>query len=53
MPTVTKQKNITLSTTYFAGPILHHKEMMPQFAQSKTYQICSENFSAGLTLFGI
>ncbi len=42
-----------LFVTYFphliAGPILHHKEMMPQFEAGKG---CSfENFSVGVTLF--
>ncbi|MBY0578482.1 MAG: MBOAT family protein [Burkholderiales bacterium] len=44
-----------LFVTYFphliAGPVLHHKEMMPQFARSSTYRMHWENFSVGLTLF--
>lgn len=46
-----------LFVTYFphliAGPVLHHKEMMPQFALPSTYRIHWENFSVGLTLFTI
>lgn len=44
-----------LFVTYFphliAGPVLHHKEMMPQFAKPATYRIHWENFSVGLSLF--
>jgi alginate O-acetyltransferase complex protein AlgI len=46
-----------LFVTYFphliAGPILHHKEMMPQFAHSKTYRLRIENISVGSTIFFI
>ena len=44
-----------LFVTYFphliAGPILHHKQMMPQFAESSTYKINSTNITVGLTIF--
>ncbi|MDH4226741.1 MAG: MBOAT family protein [Deltaproteobacteria bacterium] len=44
-----------LFVTYFphlvAGPILHHKEMMPQFAKASTYRPSSPDFAVGLTLF--
>lgn len=44
-----------LFVTYFphliAGPVLHHKEMMPQFAQAQTYRPHWENVSVGLTIF--
>jgi alginate O-acetyltransferase complex protein AlgI len=47
--------NYALFVTFFphliAGPILHHREMMPQFAQRTTYRFCRENFAAGLTVF--
>ncbi len=46
-----------LFVTYFphliAGPILHHSEMMPQFARSATYRLSSGNVSVGLTIFVI
>ena len=46
-----------LFVTYFphliAGPVLHHKEMMPQFGQPSTYRMHWENFSVGLTMFAI
>lgn len=44
-----------LFVTYFphliAGPILHHKEMMPQFAERGNYQIKWDNMATGLMLF--
>ena len=44
-----------LFVTYFphliAGPVLHHKEMMPQFARQTTYQVNWENIATGLMLF--
>ncbi|MBS4033335.1 MAG: MBOAT family protein [Ignavibacterium sp.] len=47
----------SLFVTYFphliAGPILHHKEMMPQFGLKSTYRFSYENFSVGLTVFAI
>lgn len=46
-----------LFVTYFphliAGPVLHHKEMMPQFARPSTYRFSYENLSVGLTIFCI
>jgi D-alanyl-lipoteichoic acid acyltransferase DltB (MBOAT superfamily) len=46
-----------LFVTYFphliAGPILHHKEMMPQFERPATYRPTYENFAVGLTIFSI
>ena len=46
-----------LFVTYFphlvAGPILHHAEMMPQFAQRETYRFDLQNFTLGLTLFAV
>jgi alginate O-acetyltransferase complex protein AlgI len=46
-----------LFVTYFphliAGPILHHREMMPQFAQPSIYRVSAENLSVGLTFFVI
>ncbi len=44
-----------LFVTYFphliAGPVLHHKDMMPQFAQASTYHINWDNVATGLLLF--
>jgi len=46
-----------LFVTYFphliAGPVLHHKEMMPQFARPQTYRFSSDNMTIGLMIFGI
>lgn len=44
-----------LFVTYFphliAGPILHHKQMMPQFGRAETYSPTLENIVVGLTIF--
>ncbi|MDD4929056.1 MAG: MBOAT family protein [Gallionella sp.] len=44
-----------LFVTYFphliAGPILHHKEMMPQFAHTNTYRFNADHVSLGVTIF--
>ena len=46
-----------LFVTYFplliAGPILHHKEMMPQFQEARTYRLNVEDVAVGLTIFSI
>jgi alginate O-acetyltransferase complex protein AlgI len=46
-----------LFVTYFphllAGPILHHKEMMPQFANLKNSVINYRNIAVGLFIFSI
>src|SRR5262249_21212838 len=46
-----------LFVTYFphliAGPILHHREMMPQFALATTYRPDYDRQAAGLTIFVI
>ena len=46
-----------LFVTYFphliAGPVLHHKEMMPQFARAESYRFDWENFAVGFTIFFI
>lgn len=34
-----------------AGPIVHHKEMLPQFARESTYRFNMDHFSIGLTIF--
>lgn len=49
--------NYTLFVTFFphllAGPILHHKEMMPQFDALKNKVINYKNIASGLFLFSI
>ena len=46
-----------LFVTYFphliAGPILHHREMMPQFSDERRYRLDFDNVAAGLTLLAI
>jgi alginate O-acetyltransferase complex protein AlgI len=46
-----------LFVTYFphliAGPILHHREMMPQFADPPIYRFRMENLATGLTILVI
>ena len=49
--------NYVLFVTFFphliAGPILHHREIMPQFASDATYRWRAENIAVGLTLFTV
>ena len=49
--------NYALFVTYFphliAGPILHHKEMMPQFERARSYRPQLGNFAIGLTIFAL
>lgn len=46
-----------LFASYFphliAGPILHHKQMMPQFNRAETYRVDVGNFNNGMTIFVI
>lgn len=44
---------VTFFPHLIAGPILHHKEMMPQFAQRDNYRFQPENLSVGVALFVI
>jgi alginate O-acetyltransferase complex protein AlgI len=50
-----KFTHYTLFVTYFphliAGPILHHREMMPQFDRRATYVLSWDNIAVGLTMF--
>lgn len=34
-----------------AGPVIHHKQMMPQFGYADTYRINHEHIAVGLTIF--
>ena len=44
-----------LFVTFFphlvAGPILHHKEMMPQFREERSYRLRGDDLALGLTWF--
>lgn len=46
-----------LFVTYFphliAGPVLHHKEMMPQFGKTSTYRFNTEFITVGMTIFAL
>lgn len=46
-----------LFVTYFphlvAGPVLHHAQMMPQFALAQTYRFNVTNFGVGLGIFAM
>ncbi|MBX3643367.1 MAG: MBOAT family protein [Rubrivivax sp.] len=46
-----------LFVTYFphliAGPVLHHSQMMPQFANAAVYRFDSRHFMAGMVIFCI
>ncbi len=46
-----------LFVSYFphliAGPVLHHSQMMPQFANAAIFRFSGANFSAGLAIFAI
>lgn len=46
-----------LFVTYFphliAGPVLHHAQMMPQFADARTYRLQGSNVAIGLAIFAI
>ncbi len=53
-----KELNFThylLFASYFpyivAGPILHHQEMLPQFADRNHYQLKADNFAVGISIF--
>ena len=49
--------NYMLFVTFFphliAGPILHNREIMPQFAQAQTYRFSSRNLTVGIVIFVI
>jgi D-alanyl-lipoteichoic acid acyltransferase DltB (MBOAT superfamily) len=49
--------NYALFVTFFphliAGPILHHREVMPQLANDDTYRLRAVNIAVGLTLFTV
>lgn len=46
-----------LFVTYFphlvAGPVLHHAQMMPQFARSETYRFNFTNLTIGIAIFAL
>lgn len=34
-----------------AGPILHHRELLPQFADRRTWRVCPQNVAVGSAIF--
>jgi alginate O-acetyltransferase complex protein AlgI len=44
---------VTFFPHLIAGPVLHHKEMMPQFAEPATYRLHLDNVTIGITIFTI
>lgn len=42
---------VTFFPQLIAGPIVHHKEMMPQFAGKDVFRVDYEHLSVGFTLF--
>ena len=42
---------ITFFPHLIAGPFLHYKEIMPQFAKERPYGLNGDDFSVGITLF--
>ncbi len=44
---------VTFFPQLIAGPIVHHKEMMPQFVKNAIYKIYSKNLAIGLTIFAL
>ena len=44
---------VTFFPQLIAGPIVHHKEMMPQFVKNTIYKIRSKNLAIGLTIFAL
>ena len=44
---------ITFFPHLIAGPIIHHKEMMPQFRDPRTYRFDWNNLAVGLAIFSV
>lgn len=44
---------VTFFPQLIAGPIVHHREMMPQFAKDETYRFNARSFIFGITIFSI
>lgn len=42
---------VTFFPQLIAGPIVHHKEMMPQFSDDNLYKLKSSNLVIGITIF--
>jgi alginate O-acetyltransferase complex protein AlgI len=44
---------VTFFPQLIAGPIVHHKEMMPQFIETGNLKFISDNFAKGLFIFSL
>lgn len=44
---------ITFFPHLIAGPIIHHREMMPQFREARTYRFDWNNLAVGLAIFAV
>ena len=44
---------VTFFPQLIAGPIVHHKEMLPQFAKEAVYKLRSKNIAIGITIFSL
>lgn len=44
---------VTFFPQLIAGPIVHHREMLPQFAQPGTFRPLASNIAIGLSIFAI
>jgi D-alanyl-lipoteichoic acid acyltransferase DltB (MBOAT superfamily) len=42
---------VTFFPQLIAGPIVHHKEMLPQFKEGKTYKLNHFNITIGISIF--
>lgn len=42
---------VTFFPQLIAGPIVHHREILPQFLKNKIYRFSHENIAVGLTFF--
>lgn len=42
---------VTFFPQLIAGPIVHHREMLPQFARDTIYRFCHRDFIIGFTIF--
>jgi D-alanyl-lipoteichoic acid acyltransferase DltB (MBOAT superfamily) len=44
---------VTFFPQLIAGPIVHHREMLPQFAHNALYRLRARHLAVGLTIFAI
>jgi D-alanyl-lipoteichoic acid acyltransferase DltB (MBOAT superfamily) len=44
---------VTFFPQLIAGPIVHHKEMLPQFARDAIYRLNSRHIAVGITIFAL